>query len=110
MLAGGGTYNGVRLLSPRTIDLMRSDHMQGIDVSFLDAMVGLAKFGLGVGITTGTGELSAPGAYGWGGAAGTYYWVDPVNDIVGLFMNQSIPNRTGLGPKFQVMTYQALVD
>lgn len=111
MLANDGELGGTRLLSPRTVAHMRSNHIRGVDNS---GLWGLDAFGLGVGISADTaavsGELGADGAYGWGGAAGTLFWVDPRNDIVGVFMLQSIPHQTNLSKKFRVLTYQALVD
>lgn len=111
MLVNGGELDGVRLLSPRTIDHMRANHIQGMDHSGLWS---LDAFGLGMGITwdtsTKSGELGADGAYGWGGAAGTNFWVDPKDNIVGIFMVQSVPHQTDLAKKFRVLTYQALVE
>lgn len=111
MLANGGSLNGVRLLSPRTIEHMRKNHLGSADSSGLWGMDG---FGLGVGIVESTagknGELGADSAYGWGGAAGTNFWVDPTENIVGLFMVQSVPHQTPLAKKFRVLTYQALID
>jgi len=111
MLANEGELDGVRLLAPTTVEHMRSDHLHGIDSSGLWSM---DAFGLGVGIITDTarrsGELGADGAYGWGGAAGTNFWIDPEEDIVGIFMVQSVPHQTPLAKLFRVLTYQALVD
>jgi CubicO group peptidase (beta-lactamase class C family) len=111
MLANGGELDGVRLLAPATVEHMRSNHIQGIDSSGLWSM---DAFGLGVGIVTDTarrsGELGADGAYGWGGAAGTNFWIDPDEDIIGIFMVQSVPHQTPLAKLFRVLTYQALID
>ncbi|EED32882.1 beta-lactamase [gamma proteobacterium NOR5-3] len=111
MLANGGHLNGAQLLSPKTIEHMRKDHLGNADSNGLWGMDG---FGLGVGIVESTagksGELGADGAYGWGGAAGTNFWVDPKDNIVGLFMVQSVPHQTPLAKKFRVLTYQALLD
>jgi CubicO group peptidase (beta-lactamase class C family) len=111
MLAGGGELNGVRLLSPRTVEHMRKNHLGDIDSS---GLWGMEAFGLGFGIIADSagksGELDGDGAYGWGGAAGTNYWVDPNENLVGLFMVQSIPHQTPLGKKFRILTYQALID
>lgn len=111
MLANGGELNGVQILSPRTVDHMRKNHLGAADSTGLWGMDG---FGLGVGIIASTagkaGELGADGAYGWGGAAGTNFWVDPKDNIVGLFMVQSVPHQTPLAKKFRVLSYQALVD
>ncbi|WOJ94047.1 serine hydrolase domain-containing protein [Congregibacter variabilis] len=111
MLANGGSLNGAQLLSPKTVEHMRKNHLGDADSSGLWGMDG---FGLGVGIIESTagksGELGADNAYGWGGAAGTNFWVDPEDNIVGLFMVQSVPHQTPLAKKFRVLTYQALMD
>ena len=111
MLANDGILDGVRLLAPGTVDLLRRDHLQNMDRSNLWRMDG---FGLGVGVVENTaevsGELGADGSYGWGGAAGTNCWIDPENGIVGLFMVQSVPHQTTLSGRFRVLTYQALID
>ncbi len=111
MLAGDGAYNGVRLLSPHTVEHLRRNHIQ--DVAS-DDLYGVEAFGLGVSITLDpaavSGELGAAGTYGWGGAAGTTFWIDPENDVVGIFMVQSLPHQTSLKTRFGVLTYQALLE
>ena len=56
------------------------------------------------------GELGSAGEYNWGGAAGTRFWIDPQEQLIGVFMVQSIPHRTTLANQFKLLTYQALVD
>jgi CubicO group peptidase (beta-lactamase class C family) len=56
------------------------------------------------------GEVGSTGEYNWGGAAGTRFWIDPQEQLIGLFMVQSLPHRTRLGGEFKVLTYQALVE
>lgn len=110
MLANGGELDGVRILSPQTVKLLRSDHLAGIDASGLWSMDG---FGLGVGVINDpagrSGELGGSGTYGWGGAAGTDFWIDPENSVVGVFMIQSIPHRTTLSEIFRNMIYASLL-
>ena len=70
-------------------------------------------FGLGFGVVLDpglTGEIGSAGEYNWGGAAGTRFWIDPEENLIGIFMVQSLPHRTRLGQQFKVLTYQALVD
>ena len=57
-----------------------------------------------------TQVLSSRGEFGWGGAANTYYWVDPVESIIGVFMVQKMTPIEKPQLDFQVLTYQALVD
>ena len=56
------------------------------------------------------GELGSAGEYSWGGAAGTRFWIDPQEQLIGIFMVQSLPHQTELGSKFRLLTYQAIVD
>ncbi|MGI9326787.1 MAG: serine hydrolase domain-containing protein [Pseudomonadales bacterium] len=109
MLLNGGELNGVRLLAPRTVELMRSNH--------LDKAIGLRQPGLGFGLNFGVlvdpgaaGNVGSVGEFRWGGAAGTSFWIDPVKNLIGIFMVQSIPHRTSLGAQFKIFTYQALLD
>jgi CubicO group peptidase (beta-lactamase class C family) len=110
MLAGDGAVDGVRLLAPLTVRHLRRNHVAGLAT---DNLYSIDGFGLGVGVSMDpgvTGELGADGSYGWGGAAGTLFWVDPVDDIVGIFMTQSVPHQTTLADRFRVLTYQALLE
>ncbi len=110
MLLNGGELNGVRLLSPRTVELMTRNHLGDIPMGFGQRGTG---FGLGFGVLTDAGDagdIGSDGEYNWGGAAGTRFWVDPEKNLVGVFMVQSLPHRTTLAADFKTLTYQALVD
>ncbi|HCD28163.1 MAG TPA: serine hydrolase, partial [Gammaproteobacteria bacterium] len=48
--------------------------------------------------------------YNWGGAAGTAFWVDPAEEMIAIFMVQSIPHRTRLRSEFRNLVYQAMVE
>lgn len=109
MLLNGGEVNGVRLLAPRTVELMRSNH--------LGEASGLGRPGVGFGLDFAVlldpgaaGDMGSVGEYNWGGAAGTRFWIDPVQNLIGVFMVQSLPHRTTLASQFKVLTYQALID
>jgi CubicO group peptidase (beta-lactamase class C family) len=108
MLAGGGTIDGVRLLGPKTIDLMTSNHTADISASGLLAP-GTA-FGLGFQIVTdvaATQTSGTVGKYGWGGIYGTAFWVDPREQLVAVMMVQRYPGAT-VANTFQPLVYQAL--
>lgn len=111
VLLGEGELDGIRLLSPGTVRLLRADHLYNVDSRELGGFDG---FGLGVGMTANpaqkSGELGAAGSYGWGGAAGTNAWIDPANGIVGIFMTQSVPHQTTLAQRYKVLVYQALLE
>ena len=106
MIRNGGVLDGARILAPRTVALMTTNQ-----VGTLHSTTGL---GFGLGFETvdryGALGLSSVGAYGWGGAYGSKYLVDPDARLVIVFMMQLIPNRTELGQQFPNLVYQALVD
>ncbi len=108
MLLNGGELDGVRLLSPKTVELMHANHTGdkfGRDVS---------AFGLGFWVNQDPGyygELGSEGAYGWGSAYFPQYVVDPKERIVAIFMTQLLPTGgLNLNQKFKVLMYQALVE
>jgi len=110
MMLNGGELDGVRILSPKTVDLMTTNHIGDMALGFGRKGVG---FGLDFAVVLNpgeVGEVSSAGEYNWGGAAGTRFWIDPQEQLIGLFMVQSIPHRTRLADDFKVMTYQALVE
>jgi CubicO group peptidase (beta-lactamase class C family) len=103
MLRRGGELDGARILGPRTIELMRQNHLEG--GKDLTAMaVGTFSetsnegVGFGLGFATTLDQVAAgrlgPGDYFWGGAASTIFWVDPKEDLVVIFMTQLMPSRT----------------
>lgn len=101
----GGTFNGIRLLSPNTIRMMTMNQIGDIDI-------GANKFGLGFGITTEKGSALLPtpeGVFDWGGAFSTSYWVDPKEQLIGIFYRQLWKSTIGdIGNKYKVMVYAAL--
>ena len=110
MLLNGGELDGARLLSPKSVELMSTDQMGETGSVFSRPGVG---FGLNVAVLEELGqygELGSEGEYNWGGAAGTRFWIDPKEQLIGIFMVQSIPHQTRLGNEFKLLTYQALVD
>ncbi|HUA18367.1 MAG TPA: serine hydrolase domain-containing protein [Bryobacteraceae bacterium] len=109
MLANRGELNGNRLLGPKTVELMSS-------VFVPDTLPGRAKgrgFGLSVQVITDHIAANTPisnGSFGWDGAFGTHFWVDPKEKIVGIFMVQaSRPNRS-MNPDFENAVMQALIE
>lgn len=110
MLLNGGELDGTRLLSPRTVEHMRRNHVAGLDTQ---GLTGAGGFGLGVAVTLEpgvSGEIGTPGSYGWGGAAGTRFWIDPEEELIAIFMTQSVPHQTQLGDQFRTLVYQSLID
>jgi CubicO group peptidase (beta-lactamase class C family) len=101
-LRRGGELDGQRLIGPKTLALMRMNHLPGgrdlADVSvsmFSEALYRGVGFGLGFAMTTDvarTGLAGSLGEYWWGGAASTAFWIDPVEDITVVFLTQFMPS------------------
>ena len=107
MLLNGGTIDGRRVLGRRTVDLMMSNHLAESDFgskplqSISGTTYGNDGLGVGFGLTGSvvtepalTGLPLSKGTFGWGGAASTFFWVDPVEEIAVVFMTQLIPSNT----------------
>ena len=115
MLLNGGVLDGTRLLGRKTVETMTMNHLPAelipFGVSVPDPGQG---FGLGVKVLVdqaASGRLGSLGMYGWGGAATTTFWIDPAEELIGIFMTQFMPS--GYYPvttQFQRTVYQALVD
>lgn len=104
MLLNGGALEEARILSPASVDLMTRDHLGEED--------GLG-FGLGFEILEDPGlaaRFGSPGAFGWGGAYHSTYWVDPVQGLVVVYMTQLIPARVDDHARLRPLVYQSLVE
>ena len=115
MLQNGGDLEGVRILSPKTIEYMTSDHLGSLgnrkDRRFLPG-AGYG-FGLGFAVRTKTGESAWPGTIGdywWGGWAGTYFWIDPKEEISVVYMMQDTSNRMHYRRLIRSLIYQAVIE
>jgi len=108
MLLNGGTLDGNRLLSPKTVELMTSNHVGSLYSN------GNFGFGLGFEITEHVGRSGRPGSvgeYGWGGAYHTRFWVDPVEKLVVVFMTQLLPAAgSDAHMTLRQLVYSAVVD
>lgn len=108
MLLNNGVYNGKRLLSRNTVRIMTQNQIGDLSIRGDD------KFGLGFQIITekSSGKtLAQAGAYSWGGAYSTSYWVDPKEKLVLLFYRQLQSTTHGdLAEKFRSLVYQAIND
>ena len=112
MIANGGELNGVRLLGRMTVDNMISNHIGvGKDVYIRGGGYG---FGLGFGVLTNSAEAQdvlSIGSYTWGGAYGTLYWADPVEDLIGILLIQIRPySHLSVRPLFSNVVTQAVTD
>jgi CubicO group peptidase (beta-lactamase class C family) len=105
MIRLGGELDGARILSPKSAAFMTVNA-----VGTLHSATGL---GYSIAFETidqfGAKGLSSAGAFGWGGAYGSVYRVDPADRLTMIFLMQLIPDNTGLQEKFPNLVYQALV-
>jgi CubicO group peptidase (beta-lactamase class C family) len=118
MLLNGGVLDGVRLLSPKTVELMTANHLPGgkelpdLSVSlFSDAGFAGVGFGLGFAVTTNPARSLVPGTEGdfsWGGMASTCFWIDPREQLIVIFMTQLIPSTLyNLRRELRTLVYSA---
>ncbi|NQY56513.1 MAG: beta-lactamase family protein [Ilumatobacteraceae bacterium] len=121
MLLNGGELDGVRILGTRTVKFMAQNHIPGnADLEqygrplFAETSFDGVGFGLGFSVTMDPVHnkvLDNPGEYAWGGAASTAFWIDPVDEIVAVFLTQLLPSSTHpIRPEFKTLVYQALID
>lgn len=118
MLLNGGVLDGARLLSPKTIELMTANHLPGgkelpdLSVSlFSEASYAGVGFGLGFAVTTNPARALVPGSPGdfsWGGMASTYFWIDPREQLIVIFMTQVMPSTVyNLRRELRTLVYSA---
>lgn len=114
MLLNGGALDGVRLLSPKTVQLMTSSHTQHARLPQSGVTLGRgAAFGLGFQVITDTAEnqrIGSVGAFDWSGAASTSFFIDPQEQLIGIVMTQKMPFDTRLITEFRTAVYQAIVE
>jgi CubicO group peptidase (beta-lactamase class C family) len=124
MLLNGGTLQGIRILSRKSVELMCSDHLPpGVGIGPNTRDLGITAplpeygqgYGLGVGVRIRPGLSPVPGSVGdffWGGALGTYFWVDPQERLIAILMMQELdPNkRARYRSLFRNLVYSAQVE
>lgn len=111
MLMNGGEYEGARILSEQTVDLMTQNHTGDLPIWLRGPGSG---FGLGFGVVTDPGAAATPasvGTYSWGGAYCTVFWIDPAEELIGVLMTQVRPyGHLTIRQKFLNLAYQAIDD
>jgi len=120
-LLNGGELGGVRLLAPKTLALMTSNHLPGgrdlTEMSkslFSEATYAGVGFGLGFSVTMDPAKTMIPGSageYAWGGAATTSFWIDPAEELIAIFMTQLLPSSAyPVRRELRTMIYAAITD
>ena len=106
MMLNGGKLDGVRLLSRKTVALMTLNQLANMDVDF--------GFGLGFSVVrdeSDLNEIGSVGRFGWSGFFFTSFFIDPQEQMIGIFMCQLHPSGgLGLGEKIRILSYQAIAD
>ena len=121
MMLDGGSLGDAQILSRKTVDLMRADHLtddlKPFSVSDDPGSITYTKgcgFGLGFCVVTDIaqhGVIGSNGMYYWSGAASTIFWIDPVEDLVAIFLTQFMPSSYyPVDREFQTDVYQALIE
>jgi CubicO group peptidase (beta-lactamase class C family) len=113
MLLNGGTYQGIRLLSPGTVAMMTTNQIGELGAGSLFIPGGPTKFGLGFEIITPPGSVKIPiheGAFGWGGAFGSLYWIDPAEELIAQLVIQKTDDYAAIRGRFVTLVYQALMQ
>jgi len=104
MLLNEGELDGARILGRKSVELMRTARVDWDGDSVPD-------FGLGFSVASNIGkqgELGTVGNYAWGGAFNTGYWIDPAENLIGVYMSQARPTKSDLRDRFATLVYQAL--
>jgi CubicO group peptidase (beta-lactamase class C family) len=106
MIRNGGILDGARILAPHSVDLMTHDQ--------IGALYGSPGAGFGYGFATveqyGASGMESIASYGWGGAYGSTYFVDPREHLVVVFMINQLPSSADIASKFPTLLYAALVE
>jgi CubicO group peptidase (beta-lactamase class C family) len=120
-LLGGGELGGVRLIGPKTLALMTTNHLPGgrdlTEMSrslFSEAGYAGVGFGLGFSVTMNPALTLIPGSageYAWGGAASTAFWIDPAEELIAIFMTQLIPSSSyPVRRELRTLVYAGITD
>ena len=120
-LLNGGELGGVRLIGPKTLALMTTNHLPGgrdlPEMSrsmFAEATYNGIGFGLGFSVTMDPAKTlipGSPGEYAWGGAATTSFWIDPKEELIAIFMTQVLPSSAyPVRRELRTMIYSAIAD
>jgi CubicO group peptidase (beta-lactamase class C family) len=121
MLLGNGEVDGVRILARKSVALMTSDHLPpGVRYGSFTRALGITAplpefgqgFGLGVAVRTAPGRNPNPGSVGdycWSGISGTYFWIDPAEELIAIYLMQAPLERIHYRSLMRNMVYASLI-
>ncbi len=119
MIARKGELDGLRLLGRKTVEYMTINHLPGDlaemgQATFAETSYDGIGFGLGFSVMLDPAKaqiVGSPGEHAWGGAASTAFWIDPVEDMLVIFLTQLMPSSAfPLRRELKALTYQAIID
>ena len=116
MILNKGALNGARILGPKTMELITEDHLKFIphEGGPLSLPNNGTSFGLGFSVVKNNAAkeiIGSVGTHGWGGAAGTFFGIDPKEDLIFILMIQLVDfNNLKISNRFQTMVYQSIVE
>jgi CubicO group peptidase (beta-lactamase class C family) len=121
VLIQGGEVNGTRIIGRKTLELMTSNHLpEGKDLAghamgrWAETTFAGIGFGLGFSVTLDPAKSQisgTPGEFAWGGAASTVFWIDPIEDLICIFMTQLMPSsHYNIRRELRAIVYSALAD
>ncbi len=116
MLLHKGVLDGHRYLGRKTVEYMAANHLDDSILPFTLGQSHFAGYGFGLGFRVLLDpvplmRLGSVGSYGWAGAADTYFWIDPVEELIGIYMGQHMPSGSHQGARtFQSLAYASLID
>jgi CubicO group peptidase (beta-lactamase class C family) len=112
MLLNKGQLNGVRILSPKTVELMATNHLSPGAMASADILGRGTGYGLGVSVLMNPaerGNVGSVGEFGWSGAASTHVLIDPKEDLVAIYCTQLMGGDFNLRAEFATLLYQSIV-
>jgi CubicO group peptidase (beta-lactamase class C family) len=115
MLANGGAADGQRIIGRKTLELMHTNHLPAALLPYDIGGIPYAGYGFGLGSRVmmdvgASGGAGSVGEYGWSGAAKTYYWVDPQEQLAGVFMTQYMVGFDLPEQDLRAIAYAAIED
>ncbi|MFN0083959.1 MAG: serine hydrolase domain-containing protein [Blastocatellia bacterium] len=114
LMLNGGELDGVRLLSPKTVQLMTMNHTAQAQKPTAGVALGMgAEFGLGYRVIADAAanqRIGSQGTFDWGGLASTSFFIDPKEQLIGILLTQKLPTDNRLTIEFRTAVYQAIIE